>query len=69
FVTFCSWLAAVPLIWRTASAMPFMPWMYGRLLWGLLADHRNGAARILHDTGVDLRELAREAQIPTHRAA
>ncbi|MGR6922147.1 Clp protease N-terminal domain-containing protein [[Actinomadura] parvosata] len=30
------------------------------LMWGLLADHANGAARILADVGVDLRELVQE---------
>ncbi|MEV0385257.1 Clp protease N-terminal domain-containing protein [Nonomuraea sp. NPDC050643] len=40
-----------------------------RLLWGLLADHSNGAARILYDSGVNLRRLVREAGILARQAA
>ncbi|TMR21430.1 hypothetical protein ETD86_15505 [Nonomuraea turkmeniaca] len=40
-----------------------------RLLWGLLADCSNGAARILCDSGVDLPELVREIGMPVRRAA
>ncbi|MEV0237352.1 Clp protease N-terminal domain-containing protein [Nonomuraea sp. NPDC050786] len=39
------------------------------LLWGLLADHANGAAAILRDAGVDLPALVREARSPVRRTA
>ncbi|MEU8357264.1 Clp protease N-terminal domain-containing protein [Nonomuraea sp. NPDC048882] len=73
-VTLYGPLGEIPLAMHARKVIEVAQWRPGpvtgeRLLWGLLADHRNGAARILHETGVDLRELAREAHIPTRRAA
>ncbi|MCK2215338.1 hypothetical protein MF672_016310 [Actinomadura sp. ATCC 31491] len=60
-------LGQLPLAMHARKAVEVAVWRgSGRpatgedLLWGLLADHANGAARILTDAGVDLRELVRE---------
>lgn len=73
-VTLYGPLGAVLLEMHSRKVVEVAMWRPGavtgeRLLWGLLADASNGAARILHRTGVDLRTLATEAAIPTTRAA
>ncbi|SEH02833.1 Clp amino terminal domain-containing protein, pathogenicity island component [Nonomuraea solani] len=68
-VTLYGPLGQIPLAMHTRKVIEVAQWRPGpvtgeRLLWGLLADHANGAARILYDSGVDLRQLVREARIP-----
>jgi hypothetical protein len=67
-------LGQIPLAMHARKAIEVAQWRPGpvtgeRLLWGLLADCANGAARILADSGVNLPALVREAGIPVHRAA
>ncbi|MFG1706053.1 Clp protease N-terminal domain-containing protein [Nonomuraea sp. M3C6] len=73
-VTLYGPLGEIPLAMHARKVIEVAKWRPGpvtgeRLLWGLLADHANGAARILRDTGVNLPELVREAGIPARRTA
>ncbi|MEO3872961.1 Clp protease N-terminal domain-containing protein [Nonomuraea sp. B12E4] len=73
-VTLYGPLGEIPLAMHARKAIEVAKWKPGavtgeRLLWGLLADSYNGAARILMDAGVDLGRLVREAGIPRRRAA
>ncbi|MFC5830846.1 Clp protease N-terminal domain-containing protein [Nonomuraea insulae] len=67
-------LGQLPLAMHARKAVEVATWWRpGRpvtgedLTWGLLADHANGAARILADAGVDLRELVQELRGPAAR--
>jgi Clp amino terminal domain, pathogenicity island component len=67
-------LGEIPLAMHARKAIEVAMWKPGpvtgeRLLWGLLADGRNGAGRILCESGVNVRELVQEAGIPARRAA
>ncbi|MEV4108059.1 Clp protease N-terminal domain-containing protein [Nonomuraea sp. NPDC049695] len=73
-VTLYGPLGEIPLAMHARKAMEVAMWRPGpvageSLLWGLLADHKNGAAAILRDAGVDLAALVREARIPARRTA
>jgi hypothetical protein len=73
-VTLYGPLGEIPLAMHARKVIEVAMWRPGpvtgeRLLWGLLADHANGAARILREAGVDLAELVREAGIPSRRTA
>ncbi|MEV1170230.1 Clp protease N-terminal domain-containing protein [Nonomuraea sp. NPDC049784] len=73
-VTLYGPLGEIPLAMHARKVIEVARWRPGpvtgeRLLWGLLADHANGAATILRDAGVNLSELVREARIPTRRTA
>ncbi len=72
-VTLSGPLGIVPLSMHCRKVVEVAMWRPGPvtgedLLFGLLADTRNGAARILHATGVDVPALVREADIPPHRS-
>ncbi|MFI6321709.1 Clp protease N-terminal domain-containing protein [Nonomuraea sp. NPDC050556] len=65
-------LGSIPLSMHCRKVVEVALWKPGavtgeRLLWGLLADFSNGAAGLLHATGIDLRALAVEAHIPVAR--
>ncbi|MEU8248753.1 Clp protease N-terminal domain-containing protein [Nonomuraea sp. NPDC048916] len=67
-------LGVIPLAAHVRKVVEVACWRPGpvtgeRLLHGLLADHANGAARILRATGVDLPALIREAGMPVRGAA
>ncbi|MBF8193585.1 hypothetical protein ITP53_49510 [Nonomuraea sp. K274] len=67
-------LGEIPLAMHARKVIEVARWRPGpvtgeRLLWGLLADYSNGAARILIDAGVNVSELVREAGIPHRRTA
>jgi hypothetical protein len=73
-VTLYGPLGEIPLAMHARKVIEVAMWKPGpvtgeRLLWGLLADGANGAARLLHSTGVDLTALVREAGIPTRQTA
>ncbi|MEU6719260.1 Clp protease N-terminal domain-containing protein [Nonomuraea sp. NPDC046802] len=73
-VTLYGPLGQLPLAMHARKTIEVAMWRPGpvtgeRLLWGLLADHANGAARILREAGVDLSALVREAGIPARRTA
>ncbi|MGW4962925.1 Clp protease N-terminal domain-containing protein [Nonomuraea sp. NPDC004186] len=73
-VTLYGPLGEIPLAMHSRKAIEVAMWRPGPvagedLLWGLLADHANGAAAILRDAGVDLAALIREARVPTRRTA
>lgn len=68
-VTLYGPIGAIALAMHARKVVEVAMWKPGavtgeRLLWGLLADCSNGAARILHATGVHLPTLAAEAHIP-----
>ncbi|WP_084963119.1 Clp protease N-terminal domain-containing protein [Thermoactinospora rubra] len=67
-------LGRLPLTMHLRKAVEVALWRPGpvtgeRLLWGLLADWRNGAAARLKAAGVDLAALTAEAGIPGRRAS
>lgn len=67
-------LGAIPLAMHARKVVEVAMWKPGdvtgeRLLWGLLADGSNGAARMLRAAGVDLPALVREAGVPVSRSA
>lgn len=67
-------LGSIQLAARTRKVIEVATWKPGpvtgeRLLWGLLADSANGAARLLATTGTNLESLVTEASIPTRRRA
>lgn len=67
-------LGTIPLAAHVRKVVEVACWRPGpvtgeRLLHGLLADHANGAARILRATGVDLPALIRETGMPVRGAA
>lgn len=69
-VTLYGPLGSVLLSMHSRKVVEVAMWKRGAvtgegLLWGLLADHSNGAARILHATGIHLPTLVSEARIPT----
>lgn len=73
-VTLYGPLGAIPLAMHARKVVEVARWRPGpvtgeSLLWGLLADGSNGAARILRATGVDLCTLVRETGMPVRRAA
>ncbi|MGW0195497.1 Clp protease N-terminal domain-containing protein [Nonomuraea sp. NPDC003201] len=73
-VTLYGPLGEIPLAMHSRKAIEVAMWRPGPvtgedLLWGLLADHANGAAAILRGAGVDLAALIREARVPTRRTA
>lgn len=74
-VTLYGPLGAVPLAGHVRKVVEVARWaspagVTGEsLLWGLLADCANGAARILRATGVDVRTLAREIGMTERRAS
>ncbi|WP_043634454.1 Clp protease N-terminal domain-containing protein [Nonomuraea candida] len=73
-VTLYGPLGEIPLAMHARKVIEVAMWKPGpvtgeRLLWGLLADGKNGAARILRDSGVNVRRLVDEAGIPARRAA
>ncbi|MFI7130399.1 Clp protease N-terminal domain-containing protein [Nonomuraea sp. NPDC050153] len=73
-VTLYGPLGQIPLAMHARKVIEVAMWRPGPvagedLLWGLLADHANGAAAILRDAGVDLTALIREARVPTRRTA
>ncbi|SDM30312.1 Clp protease N-terminal domain-containing protein [Nonomuraea jiangxiensis] len=73
-VTLYGPLGELPLAMHTRKVIEVAQWQPGavtgeRLLWGLLADTSNGAARLLREAGVDLDRLVDEAAIPRRRAA
>jgi hypothetical protein len=62
-------LGEIPLTMHARKAVEVAGWRPGpvtgeRLLWGLLADGKNGAGRILRATGVNLPRLVEQAGIP-----
>ena len=66
-------IGSIPLAAHSRKVIEVAMWKPGpvtgeRLLWGLLADFANGAARLLTQTGTDLRALVSEAGIPVHRS-
>ncbi|MGN9845994.1 Clp protease N-terminal domain-containing protein [Nonomuraea sp. H19] len=68
-VTLYGPLGQIPLAMHARKVIEVAMWRPGPvtgegLLWGLLADYSNGAARILHDAGVDLGALVREVGMP-----
>ncbi|MEQ4720089.1 Clp protease N-terminal domain-containing protein [Nonomuraea sp. B19D2] len=73
-VTLYGPLGELPLAMHARKVIEVAMWRPGPvtgqcLLWGLLADHTNGAAAILRDAGVDLSALVREARMPARRTA
>ncbi|MFI6816573.1 Clp protease N-terminal domain-containing protein [Nonomuraea sp. NPDC050328] len=67
-------LGDLPLTLHLRKVVEVAAWKPGpitgeRLLWGLLADARNGAARTLRTAGVDLAALVAQAGVPVRRAA
>ncbi|MBB5785362.1 Clp protease N-terminal domain-containing protein [Nonomuraea jabiensis] len=74
-VTLYGPLGEIPLAMHSRKAIEVAMWRRSGpvegedLLWGLLADHANGAAAILRDAGVDLAALIREARLSARRAA
>ncbi|RVX43528.1 ClpA/ClpB-like protein [Nonomuraea polychroma] len=73
-VTLYGPLGQIPLAMHARKVIEVAQWRPGpitgeHLIWGLLADWSNGAARILRDSGVDLPELVREIGMPVRRAA
>ncbi|GAA2306750.1 hypothetical protein GCM10010149_65700 [Nonomuraea roseoviolacea subsp. roseoviolacea] len=67
-------LGSIPLAMHARKVVEVARWRPGpvtgeSLLWGLLADGANGAARIMRSAGVDLCALALELGVPVRRAA
>ncbi|WP_188195848.1 Clp protease N-terminal domain-containing protein [Nonomuraea sp. SYSU D8015] len=73
-VTLYGPLGQIPLAMHARKVIEVALWRPGpvtgeHLLWGLLADHANGAGGILADAGVDLPRLVREVGMPVRRTA
>ncbi|MEV0198631.1 Clp protease N-terminal domain-containing protein [Nonomuraea sp. NPDC050691] len=67
-------LGSIPLTMHARKVVEVARWRPGpvtgeSLLWGLLADGANGAARILRSAGVDVCALVRELGMSVRRAA